>query len=144
VVGRPTVAWQQVVDNSDAQRFTASSNWGTTNRTAGHRGANYRYARPMQGESDAARFRLRVPKASRYAVFVWHPQHADYSSSAPIGVRTNNGTDWSRLDLRSNGGRWVQLGTYSLAAGEQPIVLFSRWTSASGWLIADAVRIVER
>jgi N-acetylmuramoyl-L-alanine amidase len=143
VVGRPTVPWEQIVDNSDAQRFTASSNWGTSNRTSGHRGANYRFARPVT-ESDVARFRLRVPEAGRYAVYVWHPQHPDYSSSAPIGVRTDDGTDWSRHDLRSNGGRWVQLGTYSLAAGEEPRVLFSRWTSAAGWLIADAVRIVER
>ncbi len=141
--GKPTTAFEQIVDNSDASRFTASSSWKTSNRVSTRYGADYRYAAPVTA-SDPARFRLRAPRSGSYAIYIRHPAHPDYSSSAPIRVVTRGGTKETRLDLREDGGRWVGLGTYSLAAGEEPSVLVSRWTSAPGWLIADAVRLVER
>jgi hypothetical protein len=141
--GRPTVAWTQVVDNRDSGLFSASSSWNSSSRVGTRFGADYRFAAPEQ-RSDAARFRLRPPAAGEYALHIWHPAHADYSSSAPVGVKTNAGTKWTNLDLRKDGGRWLDLGTFSVSAGEEPEVVLSRWTSAPGWLIADAVRIVER
>ena len=51
---------------------------------------------------------------------------------------------WKRIDQRTGGGRWVSLGVHRLAAGDRESVLVSRWTSAPGYVIADAVRIVER
>ena len=140
--GRPTTPFQQVVDNADLSRFSASGNWSTSSRaTAAKQGANFRYAAPAP-TSDPARFRLRAPSAGRYAIYIWYPAHVDYSSSAPVGVQTRAGLNWTRLDMRTGGGRWVPLGEYSLAAGEEPNVLVSRWTSARGWLVADAVRMV--
>ena len=135
--------YEQIVDNADSSRFSASGNWKTsTRRDAAKRGPNFRYAAPTS-TSDPARFRLRAPRVGRYAIYIWHPSHPDYSSSAPVGVKTRAGLRWKRLDLRSGGGRWVPHGEYSLAAGEEPSVLVSRWTSARGWLVADAVRMVE-
>jgi hypothetical protein len=141
--GRPWVPYEQVVDNGDSPTFEASASWRTSSRNASRYGADYRYAWP-DSVSDAARFRLRVPRSGSYAVYVWHPAHADYSSSAPIGVQTSVGTKWAHFDLRSHGGRWREVGTFSLAAGAEPVVQISRWTSAPGWLIADAVRVLER
>ncbi len=142
--GKPTVAWDKIVDNADSGLFSASSDWGTSSRVATRYGADYRYARPA-AVSDSARFRLPpVPRSGSYTVYVRHPAHEDYSSSAPIGVETRSGIKWARLDLRRDGGSWVPLGTFTLAAGDEPQVVLSRWTSASGWLIADAVRAVER
>ncbi|CAA9510928.1 MAG: hypothetical protein AVDCRST_MAG17-1972 [uncultured Solirubrobacterales bacterium] len=141
--GQPTSAFEQIVDNADASRFTASSGWKTSNRVSGRYGADYRHAAPVKA-SDPAQFRLRAPRSGSYAIYIRHPAHPDYSSSAPIRVQTRAGTKETRLDLREDGGRWVGVGTYSLAAGEEPSVLVSRWTSAPGSLIADAVRLVER
>ncbi len=134
--------YEQIVDNADSSRFSASGNWRTSSRAnAAKRGVNFRYAAPTS-VSDPARFRLRAPRAGTYAIYIWHPSHADYSSSAPVGVETRSGLKWKRLDLRTGGGRWVPLGAYSLAAGEAPSVLVSRWTSARGWLVADAVQMI--
>jgi len=141
--GRPTVAYRQIVDNSDGTRFTASRAWGTSAWSPIKYGADYRYAAP-KAVTDPATFRLRAPRAARYEFFFRHPVNDRYSSSAPVGVTTSAGTTWKRFDLRRDGGRWLSLGTYSVGAGEEPTVQVSRWTSASGSLIADAVRMVER
>ena len=141
--GRPTRPYVQIVDNADLSRFSATGNWRTSSRaSAAKLGADFRYARPTP-MNDPARFRLRAPRAGRYGFYIWHPSHGDYSSSAPVGVETHAGLRWKRLDMRTGGGRWVPLGAYSLAAGEEPSVLVSRWTSARGWVVADAVRMVE-
>jgi hypothetical protein len=141
--GKPTVAYQQTVDNSHSTRFAASSEWKTSTQNSERYGADYRYA-PPAAKSDLARFRLRAPRAGRYAFYIRHPAYRGYSSSAPIIVETRAGKKETRLDLREDGGRWIGLGTYALAAGEEPRVLVSRWTAARGMLIADAVRLVER
>jgi len=139
--GRPTRPVVQIVDNADSSRFSAP-NWRTSARaSAAKQGANFRFAAPKPN-TDPAEFRLWAPRAGRYAIYIWHPSHPDYSSSAPVGVKTHAGLRWRRLDMRTGGGRWVPLGEYALAAGEEPSVLVSRWTSAPGWLVADAVRMV--
>ncbi|HZC14852.1 MAG TPA: hypothetical protein VE270_12610, partial [Thermoleophilaceae bacterium] len=109
--------------------------------SAAKQGPDFRFAAPAP-RTDPATFRLRAPRAGRYAIYIWHPSHRDYSSSAPVAVETRAGLRRKRLDLRTGGGRWVSLGAHTLAAGEQPSVLVSRWTPARGWLVADAVRMV--
>jgi hypothetical protein len=133
---------EQIVDNSDPERFAASASWSRSTWSTQRMGADYRYARP--GRSGSARFRLRVPRTGRYGVSVWYPAHRGYSVGAPIGVRTTEGVRWRRIDQRSGGGRWVSLGVHPLAAGDRESVFVSRRTSAPGYVIADAVRIRER
>ncbi len=136
-------AYAQTVDNADPERFFASASWSRSTWNTQRRGADYRYARPGAA-SDSARFRLRVPRTGRYEVYVWHPSGSAYSAAAPIGVRTTEGMRWRRIDQRTGGGRWISLGVHPLAAGDRESVFVSRSTSAPGYLIADAVRIVER
>jgi hypothetical protein len=140
-VGKPT--WEQIVDNSDSTRFSASSSWRASSWSPIKYGADYRYAAPQEA-SDPARFRLRAPRSGSYTIYFRHPVNEEYSSSAPVGVQTRNDTNWARFNLREDGGKWLSLGTYSLAAGDEPQVVMSRWTTARGWLIADAVRMIER
>ena len=77
-------------------------------------------------------------------VYVRYPSGSGYSAGAPIGVRTTEGMRWKRIDQRTGGGRWVSLGVHLLAAGNRESAFVSRWTSAPGYVIADAVRVVER
>lgn len=143
-VGETTASsYVQTVDNGDSQRFSASSSWGRNSWNSERHGADYRYAAPKP-VSDAARFRLRVPSTGAYEVYVWYPSRSSYSAGAPIGVKTTTGMRWHRVDQRSGGGRWVSLGTHTLPAGDDWTVLASRWTSAPGDIVTDAVRIVER
>ena len=141
--GSGATAYEQTVDNSDPERFAASARWARGTWNAQRVGGDYRYARP-EPVSDSARFRLRVPRAGSYEVYVRYPSGSGYSASAPIGVRTTEGVHWKRIDQRAGGGRWVSLGVHPLAAGDRESVFVSRWTSAPGYVIADAVRVVER
>jgi hypothetical protein len=140
VTGHPTVPYVQTLDNRDTG-FSASSAWSTSSAVLTRYGADYRYAAPKP-VSDPASFKLRaVPRAGRYQLYFRHPAH---SQSAPVLIRAPAGNARKLFDLRSDGGRWLDLGTYSRGAGDAPSVLMSRWTGAPGWLIADAVRIVAR
>ena len=134
--------YQQTVDNANQERFAASASWSRSTWNTQRVGADYRYARP-EAVNDNARFRLRVPRTGRYAVFVWYPSGSTYSSGAPFGVLTTDGIRWRKVDQRTGGGRWVSLGVHPLAAGDRNSVFVGRRTSAPGWVIADAVRIVE-
>jgi hypothetical protein len=143
VTGHPTVPYVQTLDNRDTG-FSASSAWSTSSAVPTRYGADYRYAAPKP-VSDPASFKLRaVPRAGRYQLYFRHPAHSRYSQSAPVLIRAPAGNARKLFDLRSDGGRWLDLGTYSRGAGDAPSVLMSRWTGAPGWLIADAVRIVAR
>jgi hypothetical protein len=139
----PSPAYSQVVDNATAGRFYASGNWKVSSWSAQRYGANYRYALPKP-VSDAARFKLKIPKTADYDLYARWPANRGYNSSVPVGVRTTSGVRWVRVDQRENGGRWVRLGTFNLPARDAYTVFFSRWTKARGYIIADAVRVVAR
>ncbi|GAA2708845.1 hypothetical protein ACFY2R_04490 [Micromonospora olivasterospora] len=47
------------------------------------------------------------------------------------------------MNQRVNGGRWVSLGVFTLAAGDGDKVGVSRWTSGTGYVVADAIRITR-
>ncbi|MFI1196797.1 hypothetical protein ACH4T9_26560 [Micromonospora sp. NPDC020750] len=49
----------------------------------------------------------------------------------------------TKVDQRTGGGQWRVLGAYDFAAGTRQVVGVSRWTSTSGYVVADAVRITR-
>ena len=134
--------WSQIVDN-DSTRFSASSNWATSTYSSQRYGTNYRYTNP-QAVSDAAWYKFNVPATAKYEVYVWYPANSGYNSATPYVVVTSNGNVTINVDQRYNGGMWVSLGTYTLAGGDANKVGVSRWSGASGYVIADAVKLVAR
>ncbi|MEV0973009.1 N-acetylmuramoyl-L-alanine amidase [Microtetraspora glauca] len=139
VTGGGTPSWSATVDNASAQ-FTASSNWGTSSYSSQRYGADYRFVDPVAA-SDPAWFQASIPSAGNYRVEVWYPSDPGYNSSAPYIVATSSGNQTVFVDQRSGGGAWHSLGTFSLNAGTYNAVGVSRWTSGTGYVIADAVRI---
>jgi|GEM_PF-2832852 len=137
----PAAAATVTVDNATPGRFTASANWGTSSWSAQRNGADYRYATPDTSASDVAWFAINVPSTGSYLVEVWYPADAGYNDSTPFLVATTGGTQTVRVDQRTNGGRWVGIGTFPIGAGDRNVVGVSRWTSGAGYVIADAVRI---
>jgi len=133
-------AFSAIVDNTDSGRFTASANWGTSTFSPQRHGTDYRYANP-QAVSDAAWFKVNIPAAGSYKVQVWYPANSGYNSATPYIVATTSGNVSVAVDQRSNGGTWVTLGTYTLAAGDHNVVGVSRWTAGTGYVIADAVKV---
>jgi uncharacterized lipoprotein YddW (UPF0748 family) len=134
-------AWSATVDTTGAA-FTASDSWGSSSWSSERFGDSYRFADPVAA-SDAAWFRAEVPATADYRVEVWYPSHADYNSATPYLVATTSGNQTVTVDQRSGGGQWVDIGTFRLAAGERNVVGVSRWTAASGYVVADAVRITR-
>jgi murein DD-endopeptidase MepM/ murein hydrolase activator NlpD len=139
----PASAATTTVDNATAGRFTASTGWGTSAWSAQRYGADYRFATPNTVTSDAAWFKASIAAAGPHVVEVWYPADAGYNSATPFMVATTTGTRSVVVDQRVNGGRWVSLGTFTLAAGDYNVVGLSRWTSQPGYVVADAVRITS-
>jgi uncharacterized lipoprotein YddW (UPF0748 family) len=141
VAGSGSGAFSVVVDNAGAG-FAASAAWGTSAYSAQRHGADYRFAAPVAA-SDPAWFRASIPTAGSYRVEVWHPADAGYNGAAPHIVATSSGDQTVTVDQRSGGGVWRALGTFTLRAGTYDVVGVSRWTSAPGYVVADAVRITK-
>lgn len=133
--------YTQVVDNA-SPRFSASPAWKTSSWSPEKAGKNYRYARPAP-KSNAANFKIKVPKTGKYRVFARWPSARGYNTSAPIGIRTTSGMEWKRVDQSKNGGKWKYLGAHKLGAGDSKRIKVSRRTGGKGHIIADAVQVVE-
>lgn len=134
--------WSQTVDNSDA-RFSASANWAVSSYSAQRYGADYRYTTPVAA-SDAAWYKFNIPSGGNYEVYVWYPANSGYNSATPFVIATSGGNVTRNVNQQVNGGAWLSLGIHNFTAGDYNAVGVSRWTSGTGYVIADAVRLVAR
>ncbi len=138
----PTYA--QTVDNSTTGRFSAGSNWATSSYGGtGNYGTTHRYTRP--GSTYApARFKIKVPARDTYDVYGWWPASSGYNDRARFRIYTASGWVSKVVSQRTNGGKWVLLGRYTLNAGDAYWVQISNLSTGSGLIVADAVRIIRR
>jgi hypothetical protein len=138
----PPTGFTVTVDNTTAGGFTASANWGTSTYSAQRIGPDYRFASPVSS-SDVAWWRANLPATGAYDVSVYYPAAAGYNDSTPYIVSTTSGNQTVRVNQRLNGGQWLSLGVFTLAGGDANKVGVSRWTTGTGYVIADAVRITR-
>jgi hypothetical protein len=136
-------AWETIIDNETSGRFTASANWDTSSFSSQRRGSNYRFTTP-EFVSDAAWYMADIPATGAYQIYAWYPANSGYNSSTPYVIVTTSGNQSVQVNQQINGGSWVSLGTFNLSGGSYNVVGVSRWTSGTGYVIADAVRIVRR
>ncbi|GIG68872.1 N-acetylmuramoyl-L-alanine amidase [Phytomonospora endophytica] len=129
-----------IVDNASS-RFTGSGNWAASAWSAQRYDADYRYATPDTTTSDAAWYKVAIPTAGAYYVDVWHPADTGYNNATPYIVAASGGNQTVVVDQRSGGGAWRNLGSFNLAAGDYNAVGISRWTTGTGYVVADAVRV---
>ncbi|MGC4855580.1 hypothetical protein ACLQ24_19835 [Micromonospora sp. DT4] len=137
-----STAWSSNVDNTTSGRFTAGANWGVSTFSTQRYGADYRYADPVAA-SDPAWYRFNVPATGNYRVDAWWPTNSGYNSATPYIVATTTGNSTVYVDQRVTGGQWRVLGTFTLPAGDANRVAVSRWSNATGLVIADAVRLTR-
>jgi len=128
-----------IVDNTSA-RFTASGNWGTSSFHSEGYGADYRFANPVAA-SDPAWYKVNIPSSGNYLVDAWWPADPGYNNATPYVIAASGGNRTVTVNQQANGGKWNNLGTFSLAAGDYNVVGVSRWTSGTGYVIADAIRV---
>ncbi|TCS92185.1 N-acetylmuramoyl-L-alanine amidase [Hazenella coriacea] len=132
-----------VVDNTTSGRFSASANWDGSTYSSQKYGTNYRFATP-QAVSDAAWYKANVPATGTYDVYAWWPANSGYNDATPYVIKTTTGNKTVTVNQRVNGGKWNHLGTFSIAGGDDYVVGVSRWSTGSGYVIADAVKLVKR
>lgn len=131
--------FEAIVDSTSGN-FTASGNWGTSSWSSQAYATPYHFAEPVLS-SDAAWFRANIPSAGTYQVDAWWPADSGYNNNTPFVVAASGGSQTVHVNQRTNGGRWVNLGSFSLSSGTYNVVGVSRWTTGSGYVLADAVRI---
>ena len=127
-----------VVENTTEGRFEAGDDWGASSYGRGVSGENYRFARPSEDGGDA-RFKVEIPERANYAVYARWPKVKGLNDSAPVGVETDSGTKWTKVNQHKNGGRWVRIGEYEMEAGSDYSVKFSRQTSGEDYVAARRV-----
>ncbi|WLS44723.1 DUF1906 domain-containing protein [Micromonospora profundi] len=142
VTQTPPQQWTTTIDNSTSGGFTASTAWGTSAYSGQRYGTDYRFASPVSS-SDVAWFRSTIPATGNYEISVWYPADAGYNDQTPYLVATTTGNRSVSVNQRNNGGRWVSIGVFALAAGTGNTVGVSRWTGGTGLVVADAVRITR-
>ncbi len=132
-------SYVQVVDNS-GRRFSASSNWSRSEYSSQRYGEDYRFVKPKNVD-DGVSYRFDTPARGRYAVYAWWPANSGYNSRTRFWILTSDGWKREVRTQRKNGGRWVELGRYTMDAGDKVRVKISRRSSANGYIVADAVKI---
>jgi hypothetical protein len=127
-------------DPAEAE-IEVSGNWSASSLSSGYFGTGY-YVAGTAATSDPATFWFYLPGGGTRTVEAWWTAGSNRAAAAPfiafdaagrkLGTRT--------VDQRTNGSRWVTLGTWSFTAGWNKVVL-SRWTTEGSVVIADAVRV---
>jgi N-acetyl-anhydromuramyl-L-alanine amidase AmpD len=136
-------AYSQVVDNTTSGRFYASSSWGTSSWSSQKYASNYRYTKPSSTTSNA-RFKVKIPSRGNYAVYGWWPATSGYNDRTRFRIYASDGWKTKVVNQRTNGGRWVWLGTYAMNAGDGWYVQVSNRSPGQGYIIADAVKVVKK
>jgi N-acetyl-anhydromuramyl-L-alanine amidase AmpD len=126
--------------NDAALGFIAvSNNWVASTNSPETYESGYWYA-STAAVSDPATFWFYAAEAGQFTVDAWWTSGTNRSSQAPFVVFDDSGAAVVvKVDQRSNGGKWNQLGTWSFVAGWNKVQL-SRWTSGPV-VIADALRV---
>jgi hypothetical protein len=143
----PAPAASIIVDSNNANndptkaKVAVSANWTSTTSTPGYYGSGYWYANTSP-VSDGAEFSFYMGAAGSRTIDAWWTAGTNRSATAPFVAFNAQGTKLGTVNVNqtTNGGKWVQLGTFNFTAGWNKVVL-SRWTTEGKVVIADAVRI---
>lgn len=133
-----------LVDDSSPSEYIAAtpslSDWPSSSNVKGAYGGSYRPHAPGKGATFT--WKLSVPEAGDYDVYVHYTAATDRATNAPYTIHYSGGqTITKRVNQRINGGQWVHLGSYPFDQGMSPIVLSD---DADGYVIADAVKLVKQ
>ena len=130
--------YSQIVDNADLERFSAPGWEVRSTHPDGYKG-DYRVA----GGTGPAQFKVEIPATDVYSVYAWWPTSADNSAAASFDITTTSGVQRTVVDQQQDGGMWVKLGEYEMAAGDSYAVQVAPESASGGRVVADAVAVVR-
>jgi len=107
---------------------------------AGYFKEDYLYTAAGTGD-DRAEWIFYIPEAGLYDVAAWWSSYSSRTPNAPYTVNYTGGSTTVRLDQRTNGSRWNQIGEFYFDPGQYSVVLTD--DVSSGEVVADAVRITH-
>jgi len=142
-----------IVDNDDATRATPlpdGSVW-STGSGAGRYGANYRFCSTSTSGTNSFEWKPNITFSGNYDVYVWYLKGNNRSASAPFTVNYTGGSVTHNVnqklvgsDFESNANpdnvRLTPVGGVPMAAGGDVSVVLSNKSTASGVVMADAVK----
>lgn len=128
------------LNDTNVGYISVSSNWTASSHSTDYQTGYYWAA--TDAVSDGATFWFYLSSAATKTVDAWWVSGTNRSGAAPFLIYNASGTklDTEYVNMKSSGGQWNTLGTYSFQAGWNRVVL-SRWAATGDVVIADAVRI---
>ena len=128
-------------NNSSVAKIAVSGNWNSSSNVSGYYKSGYWWS-TTEAISDGATFSFYLAGDATRTVDAWWPAASDRSTAAPFVMFDANGTKLGtvKVNQKSNGSKWVTLGTFNFKKGWNSVVL-SRWVSDDDVVIADAIRV---
>lgn len=135
----PPEPYSQVVDNASPDRFLAEG-WQTSSGDESAYDGDYSYLDPS-ADAAPAQFKVEIPETGYYTVYARWPARQTNGSATRFGISTTSGVEWVEEDQQKDGGIWIRLGAFEMAAGDNYSVHVS--PGSQGQAIADAVMVVR-
>ncbi|UII27282.1 T9SS type A sorting domain-containing protein [Fulvivirga maritima] len=127
-----------VVDNSD-NGFSKSGNWSLSSSGGDQKYGNNYYHDDNSGKGyKTATFSASLTAGS-YDVYGWWWDFDNRATNAPFTINHANGTSTVTKNQRTEGAKWVLLGTYSFN-GASSVTLSN--ANTNGYVVADAIKFV--
>lgn len=132
--------YSQVVDDASPDRFSAPGWEARSTNPDGYKG-DYHVASAGAGP---AQFKVEIPATDVYSVYAWWPTSVDNSAAAYFDITTTSGVQRTEaINQQEDGGMWVKLGSYEMAAGDSYAVQVAPESASGGRVVADAVAVVR-
>lgn len=134
--------FEVLVDNRDSLQVQRKGGW--SRETRGGYGPDFYVHMPVKDSIATVRFTANIPRAGRYAGYIYFPRLQGLSSTTLVIVNDGKrmqGLSIRESDIRVEGqtsGEWIPLGTYNLPEGKASFVQVSN-KDADGKVVADAV-----
>ncbi len=126
--------------NGSVTYTPSAAAWKTSQSVSGHNGASYLHDKDEAKGEKRVRFTPSMSKAGFYRVALRWTAHKNRATNVPITIKHQGVTATRTVNQQQNGGRWVSLGVFSFASGNDGYVEVST-TDTNGYVIADAMRL---
>jgi hypothetical protein len=128
-------------NNKAVAKIELTGQWTSTAATPGYYGTGYWFANTAPVSAPAT-FWFHVSASGSRTIDAWWTAGANRSDGATFIAYNASGKELGRRSVsqKTNGSKWVTLGTWSFTPGWNKVVL-SRWGAEGSVVIADAVRV---
>jgi hypothetical protein len=139
--GNPYGKWNTeneiVIDNQMKGFASFTGNWFVQEKVNPERfEMNFRHK--PKGQVGDFQFHPYLFKSGLYKVSIWYPSSKEYDKEVPVIIHHQNGESKLKVDQRSNGGKWIDLGEFNFKEGTN--LALTILGESSKYVVADAVK----